>query len=94
MKKTIALLTLSMLSTFLGGAALRAAEHEHAMAWTSVKQAVSVLHSTSGSQCHGIVRFTQEGDMVRSWPTSKGSHRARNTPFTSINTATARPPTA
>jgi len=65
MKKTIALLTLSMLSTFLGGAALRAAEHEHAMAWTSVKQAVSVLHSTSGSQCHGIVRFTQEGDMVK-----------------------------
>ena len=44
---------------------LRAAEHPHAEAWTSVKQAVAVLHPTAGSKCHGEVRFTQDGDSVK-----------------------------
>src|ERR1043165_9028915 len=49
---------------------LCAAEHEHGdkahgEAWAAVKQAVAVLHPTTGSQCHGTVRFTQEGDSVK-----------------------------
>lgn len=67
MKKTTALLALSTLSTFLLGAAapLRAAEHDHAQAWSSVKQAVAVLHPTAGNKCHGTVRFIQDGDAVK-----------------------------
>ena len=30
-----------------------------------VAQAVVVLHSTMGQQCHGIVHFTQDGDSVK-----------------------------
>lgn len=37
----------------------------HAHAWTSVKNAVAVLHPTAGNQCHGVVRFTQQGDSVK-----------------------------
>jgi Cu-Zn family superoxide dismutase len=28
-------------------------------------QAVAVLHPTAGQQCHGVVRFTQDGDSVK-----------------------------
>jgi len=30
-----------------------------------VQQAVAVLHPTAGHTCHGVVRFTQEGDLVK-----------------------------
>ena len=46
-------------------APLRAAEHEHGEAWAAVKQAVAVLHATTGNKCQGTVRFTQEGDSVK-----------------------------
>lgn len=29
------------------------------------KNAVAVLHPTAGQQCHGVVRFTQEGESVK-----------------------------
>lgn len=29
------------------------------------KQAVAVLHPTAGQQCHGVVRFTQEGESIK-----------------------------
>ena len=32
---------------------------------TSVTKAVAVLHSTAGQQCHGIVRFSQDGESVK-----------------------------
>lgn len=28
-------------------------------------QAIAVLHSTAGQHCHGVVRFTQDGDSVK-----------------------------
>src|ERR1041384_7839837 len=37
----------------------------HAEAWASVKQAVAVLHPTTGNKCHGVVKFMQEGDSVK-----------------------------
>ena len=30
-----------------------------------VQQAIAVLHPTAGQHCHGIVKFTQEGDSVK-----------------------------
>ena len=30
-----------------------------------VQQAIAVLHPTAGQHCHGVVRFTQEGDSVK-----------------------------
>lgn len=30
-----------------------------------ITQAVAVLHPTVGQQCHGVVRFTQDGDSVK-----------------------------
>jgi Cu-Zn family superoxide dismutase len=46
---------------------LAAADHDkaHTEAWTSVKQAVAVLHPTAGNQAKGTVRFTQSGDDVK-----------------------------
>jgi len=46
-------------------APLRSAEHDHGEGWAAVKQAVAVLHATAGNNCHGTVRFTQEGDSVK-----------------------------
>jgi Cu-Zn family superoxide dismutase len=40
-------------------------EHQHAEAWTSIKQAIAVLHATSGNKAHGTVRFTQDGESVK-----------------------------
>lgn len=31
----------------------------------AVEKAVAVLHPTAGQRCHGVVRFTQEGDSVK-----------------------------
>lgn len=31
----------------------------------AVKQAVAVMHPTAGQQCHGVVRFVEEGDSVK-----------------------------
>lgn len=36
----------------------------HSADTTAVMKAVAVLHSTAGQQCHGVVRFTQDGDSV------------------------------
>jgi superoxide dismutase, Cu-Zn family len=66
MKKTSALLTLLSASALLFvSASVRAAEHDHADAWASVKEAVAVLHATSGNKCQGTVRFTQSGNSVK-----------------------------
>jgi Cu/Zn superoxide dismutase len=29
------------------------------------QKAIAVLHATAGQHCHGVVRFTQEGDSVK-----------------------------
>jgi superoxide dismutase, Cu-Zn family len=72
MKKLNALLAFMAVSPlcFTSTSALRAAEHDgsdkvHAQAWSSVKQAIAVLHPTSGNKCQGQVRFTQDGDKVK-----------------------------
>ena len=63
MKKTNPLLgvlgvsALCLTSTLI----LRAAEP----ALADLKQAVAVLHPTAGNKCHGVVRFTQEGNSVK-----------------------------
>ncbi len=48
--------------------AVRAAEkdaHAHKDAWSSVKQAVAVLHPTAGNKCQGKITFTQDGSKVK-----------------------------
>jgi Cu-Zn family superoxide dismutase len=37
----------------------------HSAETTPVAQAVAVLHPTAGQHCHGVVRFTQEGESVK-----------------------------
>src|SRR5579883_300502 len=32
---------------------------------STIRQAVAVLHPTAGQQCHGVVRFTQDGDSIK-----------------------------
>ncbi|MCI0541379.1 MAG: superoxide dismutase family protein [Verrucomicrobiales bacterium] len=66
MKTSLAtIMTVSALS-FAGALPTRAAEHTpHAQAWTAVKQAVAVLHPTTGNKCQGKVVFTQEGETVK-----------------------------
>ena len=69
--KTSRIITTLVVASILcltSASTLRAAEHDdkaHAEAWTAVKQAVAVLHSTAGNKCHGVVRFTQEGDSLK-----------------------------
>jgi superoxide dismutase, Cu-Zn family len=41
------------------------AEHQHAEAWGSIKQAIAVMHPTSGNKAHGVIRFTQDGESVK-----------------------------
>src|SRR5437660_12473924 len=55
--KTAIALTLSSFILFGSGKALLAAE--------SPTTAVAVLHPTAGQQCHGIVRFSEQGGSVR-----------------------------
>jgi len=50
------------------GAPAFAQGHEHgALAATPapIRYAVAVLDPTAGSQCHGVIRFTQDGDAVK-----------------------------
>jgi Cu-Zn family superoxide dismutase len=58
MKKLQAIITLPLLccASILSA---RAAESP------PVRQAVAVLHPTAGQKCHGVVRFTQDGDSVK-----------------------------
>ncbi len=37
----------------------------HAAETAPVMKAVAVLHPTAGQQCHGVVRFTQDGESVK-----------------------------
>jgi Cu-Zn family superoxide dismutase len=57
MKKIFVLLLAAVIGV-LSGATVRAADG-------AVNQAIAVLYPTSGSQCHGVVRFTQDGDSVK-----------------------------
>ncbi len=67
MKTSLAIILALSAVSFPGAVLVTAAEHDnaHAQAWTSVKQAVAVLHSTAGNKCQGKVTFTQEGDKVK-----------------------------
>lgn len=63
---TTLLASLAITSVYLASpASLSAADAAHANAWTSVTQAVAVLHPTAGNKCHGQIRFTQDGDSVK-----------------------------
>jgi Cu-Zn family superoxide dismutase len=53
----------------------------HAHAWASIKQAVAVLHPTAGNQCHGVVRFTQDGDSVKVVADLEGLHPGQKHAF-------------
>lgn len=37
----------------------------HAADATNAQEAVAVMHPTAGQKCHGVVRFTTEGDSVK-----------------------------
>ena len=60
MKYLKTLLGAVAVSALFNSISLRAAD-----SWTGVGSAVAVLHSKSGSTCHGTVRFAQEGDAVK-----------------------------
>ncbi len=57
--------------TLLAGSVAVAQMHEHGAMPASpaspapAREAVAVLEPTAGSTCHGVVRFTQDGDAVR-----------------------------
>src|SRR5437660_11202378 len=66
--KALAVITAVSTSCLTSTRSLRAAEHgdkAHGEAWAAVKQVVAVLHATAGNKCHGTVRFTQGGDLVK-----------------------------
>ena len=72
MKTAIRFMAVMAASTLLlnTGLRLRAADHAHgdaahAQAWASIKEAVAVLHPTSGNKAHGTIRFTQTGEKVK-----------------------------
>ena len=71
MKKLITTLASVAITVYLT-TPLNAADPAHANAWTSVKQAVAVLHPTAGNKCHGEVRFTQDGESVKVVATLEG----------------------
>jgi superoxide dismutase, Cu-Zn family len=55
---------------YLNPALLKAAdaphgEKAHAESWASIKQAVAVVHPTTGSKVHGRVQFVQDGESVK-----------------------------
>ena len=62
MKRSNALLTLTVVCSFCFGAAFSMAAAESPAA---IKQAIAVLHPAAGSKCKGEVRFSQEGDSVK-----------------------------
>lgn len=37
----------------------------HAESWSTIKQAVAVLHPTAGNKCHGVVKFSETGGSVK-----------------------------
>src|ERR1044071_3973068 len=55
------------LASFLAASALglTLAVSSQAADTAAVQKAVAVLHPTAGQQCHGVVRFTQDGDSVK-----------------------------
>jgi Cu-Zn family superoxide dismutase len=57
MKKILIVLSAAV-ACILSSSSIRAAD-------SAVNQAIAVLYPTSGSQCHGVVRFTQNGDSVK-----------------------------
>jgi Cu-Zn family superoxide dismutase len=64
----LAAFTAASIISFHPASMLRAAEHaghDHAESWASIKQAVAVLHSASGSKTHGRIQFVQQGDAVK-----------------------------
>jgi Cu-Zn family superoxide dismutase len=58
MKNLYSILTLTVLF-FASAVCTRAADNP------AIQKAVAVLHATAGNQCHGVVRFTQDGDSVK-----------------------------
>jgi hypothetical protein len=58
MKRQLFLVSM-MVASIVAALPMRAAEAQ------SSQQAVAVLSSTAGQQCHGVVRFTQEGESVK-----------------------------
>jgi superoxide dismutase, Cu-Zn family len=67
MKRALSFTTMVLLTLATSSAAF-AQGHEHmAMAATpaAILNAVAVLNPTAGSQCHGVIRFTQDGDVVK-----------------------------
>src|SRR5687767_6648663 len=67
MKTSLASIVAVLAVASTGALRVPAAEHEdaHAQAWSSVKQAVAVLHPTGANKCKGKVVFTQEGSKVK-----------------------------
>ena len=72
MKNATVLIAVTAASTLClaGLGALRAADaphsdRTHAEAWSSIKQAVAVLHPTANNKAHGRVVFTQDGESVK-----------------------------
>ena len=57
MKKSLVILSVAVAALFCG-APMRAQD-------AAPKQAIAVLYPTAGNQCHGTVRFTQDGDTVK-----------------------------
>jgi len=61
-----AILSLCLASALRVAAAEREhGDQVHAQAWSSIKEAIAVLHPTLGNKCHGQVKFTQDGDKVK-----------------------------
>lgn len=57
--KNVSSKLLAVVLCFVATVGVRAAENPAA------QKAIAVLHPTAGNQCHGMVRFTQEGDSVK-----------------------------
>jgi superoxide dismutase, Cu-Zn family len=53
------LIVISAAAIGLGAPVMHGAES------AAASQAIAVMHPTAGQQCHGVVRFTQEGDSVK-----------------------------
>ena len=57
--KNLLMVLMSMTLAYCSNVRMFAAEG------AAVQQAVAVIHPTAGQQCHGVVRFTQDGDSVK-----------------------------
>ena len=56
--KTLPIVLAASILSFTSTLSVRGAD-------SPVAQAVAVLHPTTGQHCHGVVRFTQDGDSVK-----------------------------